>query len=969
MVRRGVRWAALLLVGLVAFLYLVATYGTALPGNPFAPVPLQGPIVADSDGTLTVVADDRSGRVLILDEVNDLTGVVDCTAFDSRIDAVTDVRVSGGLVYVAGVQFYPDSAEIAHERIVVYGPGGEFLGVAYEEAENYSNSNVIKGLFAAEGGVVAVTFTDDELVHVFASREGSRVTGSVEAPQSDIFDVAFCAQTGNYAALSSRGLFNDDGYLHATAFGDRVFTAIDLAANDDLYACDDVSGAACVISGDSVTEFASDSRYDDVHVNNSVVCLNASNDNVVEVCGTGHDKGPFTFVHPSAGFRLRMLGVWASALYLVVLIVAGVVRRVRAAIKEDRVHQIGPLFTSATVVIALGVAIATLFYDAYQTQVDRRTKEVGMCADHLADQVDTLSAAMEYCDDRTALRGYGDQLVEVAVHLDDATSVADSIVNAARKNGIGMYYVLYGQDDQGIFYIWDSDGEHVMGTDAIQSSVQQPLTNAFSAGWDGQPTMHDGTSLRDDTRYRLVPIPTADGNDVAGVIELGTKVRAFNTLLVDRAVQLLLALLVAMIVVYLSYSEIRALARSVFAYRRLQGERPQDAIAALTRPFMLCVTLLTNIDAVLTPLVARTLLQSSGMDRTGLLLALPAIMMGVGLVAGQLLYGTLGSRVGLRRLVCSGLGALLITAAATAASVALGGFWHYCAARLLMSVALGLLYALGYSLPQIAHSDTHRERASGAVERTDVSAVALGTVLGSSVAQALGHEWIYASVALACIPLIVTILGLLPRDMGPLERHARLAESLLALRRRGGALAVVALVALPAAVAAGYATFLFPLFASGLGMAVLDINNVYVLGLLAAYVCMDPLVSLRERYGARACAAAGLGLLGIVFVLFSFNTTLVWSIVVVFFVGLLGKLTDGWESLWLAIADEAGVSAAYATSTMLGVRNVAMVLRTFILGVLLGGDDAMPVVVVGFVCVICAALFVPLSRKFVVRGA
>ena len=45
---------ALAVLAAIAAAVLFTTYGTVLPGNPFAPVPIDGASSADSDGNLTV---------------------------------------------------------------------------------------------------------------------------------------------------------------------------------------------------------------------------------------------------------------------------------------------------------------------------------------------------------------------------------------------------------------------------------------------------------------------------------------------------------------------------------------------------------------------------------------------------------------------------------------------------------------------------------------------------------------------------------------------------------------------------------------------------------------------------------------------------------------------------------------------------------------------------------------------------
>ena len=177
------------------------------------------------------------------------------------------------------------------------------------------------------------------------------------------------------------------------------------------------------------------------------------------------------------------------------------------------------------------------------------------------------------------------------------------------------------------------------------------------------------------------------------------------------------------------------------------------------------------------------------------------------------------------------------------------------------------------------------------------------------------------------------------------------------------ALGIALFVVLPSTLAAGYASFLFPLFSADLGLSKADINNIVVLGQLVVYLCINAIERVEGRWGKWKVSTAAIALLGVVFLLFAINTTLVWSIAVIALVGLLCKSSDGWKSMWLSAAGEAGVPAGRATGTMVATRSLALVAQPFILGALLGAADSVAVIVIGVFCVICAGLFFLVTRS------
>lgn len=978
---KSIRIVLTVLAALAAAL-LFATYGTVLPSAPFAPVQINGPAAVDSDGSLTVVADSESRRALILNAAGDLTGVVDCMTMDAPFDALTDVCVSDGRVYLAGVKFAPDSDVIVQERVATYDKGGNLQGIAYTRAGIGDVIPSIKSLSDIPGGVALayeeqheLTSDEEEVAQgstirfVIIDDEGSHELEIAGTAGATVLTAAFTiSDVNHYTTLSFRGVLNDDMSEHSSqTYAGHVFTAIDIDGNGTLYACDDETGALCTRPSETsdIQVLVEGEGYNDVHENNGVISLCATAANEVKLCTpSGEVTRSLTRVRPSPGFSARMVGVWVSGLYLAVLAMVLVVRKVRSQIASGDITGIGPAFLSISVVAAIAVAIGNLSLSSYQSSLQVRANQINAYADYLQTCAPDLSAAMERADDRDALHGSENQLSDAVANLIDAASPALSLVDAANNNGVGMYCTVYGHDDKGIFYLYGSSFEHVMGTSA-RTFDNNGLEDAFTLEYAQADKLLQGGTLRDAAQYRYVQIPSTDGKSIAGVIEIGSKMRSFESSITGNLAQRILGLLVMVLVVYLAYCEIRAGGRCLFMYRQRQAQDQQRSAAVLTRPFTLAITMLTSIDSVMTVLIARDMLAHAGVSDSSPLLALPAIMLGIGTVLGQSIYGIAGPRVGLRQLMAGGAVAMMLCACFTCATVYSGNFWLYCGAKLAMAAPFGMLYTLGFSLPRLAADDETRAMASDGVNRTNTSAAALGTVLGGYAAQSLGNAWVYILVALACIPVIIMALSLLPRGMRPLEALAQPdhgSGSIRDLVKSPSVLALTFFVVLPTAVATGYSSLLFPLFSIDLGLSKSDVNNIVVLGQLFVYVCIGGIYRANARYGRWCVTTVSVLLFGIVFLLFAVNTTLVWSVVVIMLVALLYKSSEDWKALWPQAADAVDVPAGQATAALLATRSLALTVGPFILGALLGVTDSVAVIVIGAICVICAGLFYLITR-------
>lgn len=84
---------------------------------------------------------------------------------------------------------------------------------------------------------------------------------------------------------------------------------------------------------------------------------------------------------------------------------------------------------------------------------------------------------------------------------------------------------------------------------------------------------------------------------------------------------------------------------------------------------------------------------------------------------------------------------------------------------------------------------------------------------------------------------------------------------------------------------------------------------------------------------------------------------------VIALVGLLSKTSDGWKGMWIKAAQDIGVPAERATGAMFATRSLARIAQPFMLRALLGATESVAVTVIGAFCIVCAALFVLVTRR------
>ncbi|MBR3314439.1 MAG: MFS transporter [Atopobiaceae bacterium] len=971
---RRLRFVAVL-VAVASALVVIATFGMKLVTSPWGLVNIVGPTAADSDGTMTAIIDSESRRMLILNEHNELTGLVDCGKLNSPIDAITDVCVVGDTIYVAGVQYQQDSDIIVRERVIAYNKHGSKEEVLYDLEVDGNWLPEMKSMDNAGDGVFVVLFHQDyanmrlsalKIVHV--SRKGAEGVDATPMPMEYIYDIGYSSKANAIKSLNTLGTLNDmttDSKESSPLHG-HVFTSLDLADDGSIFLVDDTAEAVCRMDPEAIgplTTIVSGSGYQNLHVNGDILTLCNLGRGTVSISKLdGSHLQELDAVPPTKALSYAWGAILACRVYLAAFLIVALILKIRALITAGSTKGFGAMFASAVIVGVVALAIGYLSYGSYTAMKTVRENEIDLFADYLYVISSDLANDIEACNDRQVFRE-GDKLTDEIVESFDSTAThVGGLAAVATGNSVGIYTTVYGKDDTGIFYLYESSSNHILGSSIEQSANTKEVEEIFSTGSASDQMSYGGTT-RKSTMRRFVCVPSTDEERICAVIEIGSHLNSFEASVASTQVERTIALLVMMLVIYLTYVELRECARCFVSYGQLRHHH--DAIAILTRPFSFLITLLSSIDAVMTTLIARSLLSAANLGSSSMLLALPSVMLGVGLALGQAIYALLGSRVVIQKLMVRGAFAMVCGAMIAFAVVWQQNYWLYCTAKLLMAIPFGLLYTLSYSLPRRADTDDVRAIAASDIKRTDTSAAALGTVLGGYAAQSLGNAFVYVLVALVGMIVLALAHRVLPQTNHPLEHEASATsrhEAVVKLLTSKTTLSIVLFLMLPAILASGYNSFLFPLFSANLGVSTSSINNLFVCGQLVVFVSISALERLEERYDKWRIATVAVALLGVVFLLFSFNTTLVWAVVTIALVGMLFKATDGWKALWPRSARALGLTTGLTTGVMFAMRSVLLIVQPLVLGTLLSLNSSIAVVVLGIVCSICSATFYLITR-------
>ncbi len=972
MSRNRIISVVLCVLALICGLITLTTYGLPMLDKPFAPVALAGPTAIDSDGTLTAVADSESRRLLLLDANDNLTAMIEYDSIGTPIEAVSDVCVSDGMVYVAGLKYQNDTDYITQERVLSYDANGNFRQIVYEVPDPLGFECSIKSLHAAPGGfTVGVAEIQKspiyaaQLLHFYRVLDG-HTAGIIDTDSlgTSVYDGGYSTVAGAYVITTDMGAMTGTYAKESMGMHEgHVFSAADVGDDGSTYAFDEASATLLRIKPSGKTKAIVEGKaITQVSLNELSLSYCDRSDNEVGISpNLGISIHCFSQVKPVRSLSMLFLAVMACRIYLLLFALSVVVHRVLVLGRTGELYKLGDFFASASVVIAIAIAIGYTSYKSYQEAVQTRLNIINAFAEYFELTADGYAKDVERCANRKIFRmdsRDNEQAYREATESYERLCIhAIGLASAATDNGIGTYARVYGRDDDGVFYLYDGMVEHVLGA-SLSSPDEAKVLAAFDEGAGSSGVLYEGSARWDTTQFRLAPLVGTDGKTVYVVVEVGSRMKSFEASVLSSLTERIASLLVMMAVIYLTYSEVRGCGSSLLKYRDYLGKDNRDALALLTRPFTFCITALSSIDSVMTVLITQQLLTSTGQSQSGILLAIPSVMLGVGLALGDVLYGYVGSKVSPRKLGLRGSMALMAFSLCAVVAVVWKLFDLYCLAKLLLSIPLGTLYSFGYSLPRRADSSKVRRPAQEGVMRTDTSAAAIGTVLGGYAAQIWGSIWVYVVMAVASVLLAAFVRYVFPAHMAPIERqHVRSLRQTLDFLGSKSILPIVLLLMFPAVLASGYDSFMFPLFSAELGLRTSTIHNISAFGKLIVYVMIGTISWASRRFDQWAVAPACVALIGLTFLLFSLNSTLIWSVVVIAVVAVLVKGSDGWKKLWLRSAKLQSFPRGRTVGMMFATRSMLLVMQPLVLTLLLTQGEHFAITALGAACAFCAVAF------------
>jgi hypothetical protein len=363
--------------------------------------------------------------------------------------------------------------------------------------------------------------------------------------------------------------------------------------------------------------------------------------------------------------------------------------------------------------------------------------------------------------------------------------------------------------------------------------------------------------------------------------------------------------------VYIVFDELTRSGAAFLRYRELLADGKEWAENLLGRPVCFMLSLAFGMDSAFAVVIAKEMLAGGNLDSTAFVWGIPALAITVGTTIGTIIHAVMCSRVSGRAFAMPMM--LLGIAAQALCFFAVMNNWFavFVACKLVTSASFATIEFITKNLAGgTAGKDVGDAHLSLVVNRSSVNisgkgAAVVASVVGGALAS-IGNQWVYiagALISVACVPLLLLAL---PKGR-VISKHDDTAnlKNVFAFLRSPIMLATLVFAIFPTVLAAGYKSYILPLFLSSAGVSKTDIASLFALGNVLLYGFTDSLITQRNARGRWVMTWVALIGLGVLFLLFSYNQSPTWAVVAVVVITVLSWLAGDWKhtARWWAKKD------------------------------------------------------------------
>ncbi len=666
-------------------------------------------------------------------------------------------------------------------------------------------------------------------------------------------------------------------------------------------------------------------------------------------------SAPCTFLF----FAGKML-FWIALAYLAVLLIYETVRYIKKLANEGKSQTILKIgFAAATVVL---IFATSAFYSdkMHQNNSLARGTEISSLTLALAKDPENILIAL------TA----GEYMTVSDIHekAKDIGLFFSEIVNHNSENNSNIFITLYELMDNGrivpicstlniadMSVPWVTDSEVLK---RLESGDVYSTTYIADYG----DTMSAIAALKDDNGETVGYIETCSNIGIMMVNQFRTTTTVF------------IMLLTFIVGVVLFFIELKGI---IDAKKKrcnlIEKQHPHPEIAHF-RSLRLCIEFVLKFDSVLMLLISKDLLYQNGITDIALLVGLPATLMSIGMLVGQMISDVCLPRIHVKKVVIVSAGLNSVIYVITAFLVLNGSFWGYCFGIFLANVCFGVMAGPSLIMPFLSGNEKMRFEMNNEKSMAGISASVISVMLAGFVAEYFGNFAIYLFALLPLAGVLLISLKILPKETYYIRPKNDVKAKKLKISEYAkflfspAILILIFIMIIPSDTVAGYKSFFFPLFSQDYGMPKDFISNLVVLANFSAFMLNKPLNRLVRNRNYWSNSVLFLGLGGLIYLSFKANNSIIWATIVIVLTAIADKfLTPNINMLWPRQCMANGLPPENFNSMFIYISNFSSIIRPTIMGAFLALGAPGSCIWLGIALLACAFLFAVLTSRSKMR--
>lgn len=967
-IRRFLRkYAALLVLCLFALFFSLQAIGKPLLLPLSRGVRLDAPSCAYFGEKASVIVDQTGCRLLFLDESEHLQRV-EALNSASPIDFISGVSCENDSFYVWGTKMIKDSGYTKYDQILRYDLTGKYLETVYE-ADRTDRMAERCLIFDADvsGSDLYVTEVLNDLHnprncglcvrHIDLTDPDKELPPVCRNESLWVCSAAFVPQTQSLYASDHFGqlfVLQGENIDHAPYDSELYVKNILPLDGEKLIWCE--SRTRDIYCGDTLL-LKGTSAYNNLSYDKGGFAFDDElTSSLHRVTASGEETSALTSVRFAPVFGILTLLRFLSPIFLAVVLLWLFFHRSVKGRKQQR----GSLSQKSAMLLALFLvsALIAVFYTMQfvKAHEETRDEQINMMSRYFADTVDreALQDAVfekSYLHDPEGYARWEDAWSHLTAYYGDFRDREDSAAKPAYIN----FYQRVGDDYLCVFDSWTVNpiGSKLVGSSASAETRSDKIQVFQRAS--------------ESIVYKTTPIENGQGEPVA-LLLLGMDYQLTRQQIFTKCLDMTLKLTIFFITAFLLLLEGKKLLEGLRRKKALKAQGESNCELATLRPLLFLFNLTSSFDGVILVLVAKDMLASAnvsdGMRLT--LMAVPALVAGIGAILGLPLYNLLAGRVPVRKLTVLSCIICTISFLGMSLSVHWNVFIVFCVLKFFGSVLNSVLYGAFSSIPLREKDEEARYRAINEAEMGRISSTILGPLLGGVVAQVFSNEAIYLLNAFSFLPVILLLLSTMPENTFYSARHKPLAggKGLAKYILSLPTLSYLLLLVIPAMTIGGYKSYLFPIYLSAMDLPQIYITFFYVLALTVAMLMIPAITNALKDADHWKKTVVTLLLIGVAFTGFFVNRSFYWAILMLVINTVLEKvLKVSMAMLWPRQARKHGQELVSTAAVMSVFDQGAYALKETVLSqfLLLGNNFAC--VAVGGFCMLCAGLFAALTSR------